>query len=69
MGIGLAVAVAVDATIVGMILVPSTMAPVGDPNWWLPKRLDRILPRLDLEGEPELDAKTDERDRVSSSQT
>lgn len=51
MGIGLATAVAVDATIVRMILVPSTMALVGDPNWWLPKWLDRLLPRLDIEGE------------------
>ncbi len=54
MGIGLATAVAVDATIVRMVLVPSTMALVGDPNWWLPKWLDRILPRLDIEGEPEI---------------
>jgi RND superfamily putative drug exporter len=44
--------VAVDATIVRMILVPSTMALVGDPNWWLPSWLDRILPHLDLEGDP-----------------
>ncbi len=53
MGVGLATAVAVDATIVRMILVPSTMALIGDPNWWLPRWLDRILPRLDIEGEPE----------------
>jgi RND superfamily putative drug exporter len=53
MGVGLATAVAVDATIVRMVLVPSTMALVGDPNWWLPNWLDRILPRLDIEGEPE----------------
>lgn len=52
MGIGLATAVAVDATIIRMVLVPSTMALVGDPNWWLPKWLDRLLPRLDLEAEP-----------------
>ncbi len=50
MGIGLATAVAVDATIVRMVLVPSTMALVGDPNWWLPRWLDRLLPRLDIEG-------------------
>ncbi|MEZ5381571.1 MAG: MMPL family transporter [Microthrixaceae bacterium] len=55
MGIGLATAVAVDATIVRMILVPSTMALVGDANWWLPAWLDRILPRLDIEGEPEVE--------------
>jgi len=54
MGIGLATAVAVDATIVRMVLVPSTMALVGDANWWLPRWLDRILPRLDIEGEPEI---------------
>ena len=47
------VAVLVDATIVRMILVPSTMALLGDGNWWLPKWLDRILPHLDLEGTAE----------------
>lgn len=51
MGVGLATAVAVDATIVRMVLVPSTMALVGDPNWWLPRWLDRLLPRIDIEGE------------------
>ena len=53
MGIGLATAVAVDATIVRMVLVPSTMALVGDPNWWLPRWLDRLLPHVDIEGEPD----------------
>ncbi len=52
MGIGLATAVALDATVVRMVLVPSTMALVGDANWWLPRWLDRILPHLDIEGEP-----------------
>lgn len=51
MGIGLATAVAVDATIVRMVLVPSIMALVGDRNWWLPTWLDRLLPHLDIEGE------------------
>ena len=60
MGVGLATAVAVDATIVRMVLVPSTMALVGDPNWWLPRWLDRILPRLDLEAEPDASASSDE---------
>ncbi len=50
MGVGLATAVAVDATIIRMVLVPSTMALIGDPNWWLPKWLDRLLPNLDIEG-------------------
>jgi RND superfamily putative drug exporter len=52
-GLGLAVAVLVDATVVRMVLVPSTMALLGDGNWWLPRWLDRILPHLDLEGAPE----------------
>ena len=49
-GVGLAVAVFLDATLVRMILVPATMSLVGRANWWLPAWLDRILPHLDLEG-------------------
>jgi RND superfamily putative drug exporter len=51
-GIGLAVAVLIDATLVRMILVPATMSLLGKANWWLPGWLDRILPHLDLEGAP-----------------
>jgi len=43
-GIGLAAAVLVDATIVRLMLVPSTMVLLGDANWWLPGFLRRILP-------------------------
>jgi RND superfamily putative drug exporter len=53
-GIGLATAVFVDATIIRMVLVPATMKLLGDANWWLPKWLDRILPNLDIEGESKL---------------
>jgi RND superfamily putative drug exporter len=53
MGIGLATAIFLDATIVRMILVPATMELLGDKNWWLPKWLDRILPNLDVEGHAE----------------
>ena len=53
MGLGLATAVLVDATIIRMVLVPATMELLGDANWWLPRWLDRILPHLDLEGAPE----------------
>ena len=49
-GVGLAVAVLIDATLVRMILVPATMSLLGNTNWWLPGWLDRKLPRLDLEG-------------------
>jgi RND superfamily putative drug exporter len=51
MGIGLAVAIFLDATIVRMVLVPATMELLGDRNWWLPRWLDRVLPRIDVEGE------------------
>jgi len=43
-GIGLATAVLVDATIVRLMLVPSTMVLLGEANWWLPGWLDRLLP-------------------------
>ncbi|HEU0101566.1 MAG TPA: MMPL family transporter [Mycobacteriales bacterium] len=48
-GLGLAVAVALDATLVRMILVPATMAVMGRANWWLPSWLDRLLPHMRLE--------------------
>jgi RND superfamily putative drug exporter len=51
MGLGLAVAIFVDATIVRIVLVPATMKLMGDANWWLPGWLDRILPTIDIEGE------------------
>ena len=44
-GVGLAVAIAVDATIVRCLLVPAAMVLLGERNWWLPGWLDRILPR------------------------
>jgi RND superfamily putative drug exporter len=48
-GVGLAVAVFVDATLVRLVLVPATMELLGAANWWLPKWLDRILPRIRIE--------------------
>jgi putative drug exporter of the RND superfamily len=49
--VGLAVAIFVDATVVRMVLVPATMELLGDANWWLPKWLGRILPRIEIESE------------------
>ncbi len=49
MGIGMATAIFVDATIVRMVLVPAVMQLLGRANWWLPGWLDRRLPRLDVE--------------------
>jgi len=51
MGVGLAAAILLDATIVRMLLVPATMELLGDRNWWLPRWLDRLLPTIDVEGE------------------
>ena len=50
MGVGLAVAVLLDATVVRMLLVPATMELLGDRNWWIPRWLDRVLPTINVEG-------------------
>jgi RND superfamily putative drug exporter len=49
-GLGLAVAVLLDATLVRMTVVPAIMELLGDKNWWIPRPLDRLLPRLALDG-------------------
>ena len=50
-GLGLATAIAVDATIVRLVLVPATMKLLGNANWWLPSWLDRRLPHVAVDGE------------------
>ena len=50
-GLGLATAIAIDATVVRMVLVPATMALMGRANWWLPGWLDRMLPHLSIESD------------------
>ncbi len=49
-GLGLAGAVLLDALIVRSVLVPGLMLLSGNANWWLPRSLDRVLPRLNVEG-------------------
>jgi putative drug exporter of the RND superfamily len=52
-GLGLAAAVLIDATLVRMVLVPAVMELLGKANWWLPRPLARVLPAsLPREGEP-----------------
>jgi uncharacterized membrane protein YdfJ with MMPL/SSD domain len=51
MGIGLAAAVLIDATIIRAVLLPATMKLVGDTNWYLPTWL-QWLPRTEAEGQP-----------------
>ncbi len=50
-GVGMGVAVAVDATIVRCLLVPAVMVLLGRANWWFPRWLDRIVPNFSIEGE------------------
>ncbi|MFE7170408.1 MMPL family transporter [Streptomyces sp. NPDC057616] len=50
LALGLGVSVIIDATVVRLVLVPSTMYLLGRANWWLPAWLDRLLPHLDPEG-------------------
>ncbi len=49
MGLGLATAILVDATIVRVVLVPASMKLMGDANWWLPSWLDRRMPRIEID--------------------
>ncbi|WP_083975019.1 MMPL family transporter [Kitasatospora mediocidica] len=51
LGLGLAVSVLVDATVVRLLLVPAVMTLLGRHAWWLPRWLDRIMPHVDTEGE------------------
>jgi RND superfamily putative drug exporter len=55
-GLGLATAIFIDATVVRMVLVPATMKLMGDANWWMPRWLDRMLPKIDIDGESGLPA-------------
>jgi len=52
-GLGMATAILVDATIVRMLLVPAVMHLLGRLNWWLPRSIDRRLPQLHVEGRAE----------------
>jgi RND superfamily putative drug exporter len=53
-GIGMASAIFIDATIVRLLLVPAVMHLLGRANWWLPAWLDKRLPQLHVEGQPEV---------------
>ncbi|MGW1956422.1 MMPL family transporter [Streptomyces sp. NPDC001920] len=53
LGLGLAVSVLVDATVVRLLMVPAVMTLLGRHAWWAPRWLDRIMPHIDAEGEGE----------------
>jgi RND superfamily putative drug exporter len=49
-GVGLAVAIAIDATVVRCLVVPAAMTLLGDSCWWLPRWMGKALPRISVEG-------------------
>ncbi len=53
MGLGLTVAIILDATVVRIVLLPALMLLLGDRVWWLPAPLDRVLPRFNVHGLPQ----------------
>ncbi|MFC8342912.1 MMPL family transporter [Streptomyces sp. NPDC057280] len=53
LGLGLAVSVLIDATVVRLLMVPAVMTLLGRHAWWTPRWLDRMLPHIDAEGERE----------------
>jgi RND superfamily putative drug exporter len=53
-GVGMASAILIDATVVRMLLVPAVMHLLGRANWWLPAWMGRLLPQLHVEGRPEV---------------
>ena len=57
LGVGMASAILLDATVIRMVLVPATMSLLGDLNWWVPRWLDRVLPTVRVEDhDPDLSA-------------
>jgi RND superfamily putative drug exporter len=54
LGIGLAIPILIDATVIRLILVPSTMTLLGCYNWIFPRWLDATTPKLNIEGKSRL---------------
>ena len=50
LGLGLAVAIFLDAFVIRVVLMPAIMRVLGSRTWWLPRWLDRILPHVDIDG-------------------
>jgi RND superfamily putative drug exporter len=49
-GVGLAIAVVLDATVVRCLLVPALMVLMGNHNWYMPRWLDKLVPHMSIEG-------------------
>jgi len=52
-GVGMAAAIFIDAVVIRMLLIPAVMHLLGRANWWMPRWLDRVVPQLHIEGQPE----------------
>ena len=63
-GVGLAVAVLLDATVVRCLLVPALMILMGKINWYMPRWLDRIVPHISIEGAEFFE----QRDRIAAAE-
>ena len=63
-GLGLGLAILIDVLIVRMVIAPAVVTLLGDRAWWLPGRLDRVLPNVSLEGRREAVAPEPEREAV-----
>ncbi len=60
LGLGMAAAILLDAFIIRMLIVPALMRIVGRANWWIPRGLDRVLPRISIEGDLDEAPESDE---------
>ena len=70
LGVGMAAAVLIDASVIRMILVSAVMSLLGRHAWWIPTWLDRITPNLDIEGSEHLaSAAREEQSALASSPT
>ena len=58
-GLGLAASIVIDASLVRMVLVPSVMELLGRANWYMPRWLDRMVPRLGVEVDVEAPSPTE----------
>jgi putative drug exporter of the RND superfamily len=67
-GIGLAVAVILDATVVRCLLVPALMLVMGKINWYMPRWLDRVVPHVSIEGAEFFEARDREARRAAEAQ-
>jgi RND superfamily putative drug exporter len=65
LSIGLAASILIDATVVRLLLVPAVMYLFGPASWWIPRWLDRLLPRIDVEGDAEPAALADQANQAN----